>query len=60
MFYHRLKSDYVQKDASSIRTFEGLFFQEAVINGTTPGIMRGLMVDPARVTDLQFVEDLRK
>ena len=60
MFYNRLQSDYIQEDDPSIRVFEGLFFHEAVLNGSTPAIMRGLMLDPAKMTDLLFVEDVRK
>jgi len=55
-----MQSDYVQEEDPSIRVFRALFFQEAVINGSTPALMRGMMIDPAKLTDLQFVEDLRK
>ena len=59
-FFHRLGPDYRSAEEPSIPTFRGLFTQEAVTNGSTPAIMRGLMMDPAKTTDLQFVDDLRK
>ena len=59
-FYPRVQSDYEQEEDPSIRVFRALFFHEAVINGSTPAIMRGLMIDPAKITDPQFVDDMRK
>ena len=59
-FFHRPSPDFDSSEAPSIRTFQALFDQSAVINGTSPAIMRGLVMDAAKLVDPDFVEDLRK
>ena len=58
--FDRLHSNYEEESGPSIRVFEALFNQEAVINGTDASIIRGLMKNAAKLVDLEFVEDLRK
>ncbi|XP_076808410.1 peroxidase mlt-7-like [Clavelina lepadiformis] len=58
-FFHRPSPDFDSSEAPSIRTFQALFDQSAVINGTSPAIMRGLVMDAAKLVDPDFVEDLR-
>nr|CAB3265329.1 peroxidase mlt-7-like [Phallusia mammillata] len=58
-FFDRPGPDYTTPEAPKIPMFKGMFQQEAVVNGTSAAILRGMSIDPAFTADLSFVTDLR-
>nr|XP_002126579.2 peroxidase mlt-7-like [Ciona intestinalis] len=56
--YQRLAPNYT-REFPSIETFKSLFQQDALVNGTLPSILRGLMTDSALEVSPSMVDDLR-